>query len=67
MNDELEAKLALLEEHIEKLNEQSRELYDRGWNAAIEHAAGQGYDELLMPFGADTMASFQVWLRKFKR
>lgn len=67
MNNDLEAKLALLEEHIEKLNEQSRELYDRGWNAGLEMAATRLQHEFKQAFGPDTLASVAVFVRDMKK
>lgn len=67
MNDELKARVAMLEEHIDKLNEQSAVLYEQGWNAGLELAACKMIADLRKAFPPDTLASFAAYLKAFKK
>lgn len=67
MNDDLKARVAMLEEHIDKLNEQSAALYESGWNAALEMAAARLQHEFKQAFGPDTLASVAVFVREMKK
>ena len=67
MNDDLEAKIALLEEHIDKLNKHSANLYEQGWNAGLEMAAFKLIHDFEHAFGKDTLASIAVWLKGLKK
>jgi hypothetical protein len=44
-------------------NDVAERVYQNGWNAALEEAAKRIQE---MPFGADTIASFTVYLRDMK-
>ena len=44
-------------------NDIAERVYTQGWNSALEEAAKQIEQ---MPFGADTVASFSVFLRDMK-
>lgn len=44
-------------------NDIAERVYTQGWNSALEEAAKQIEQ---MPFGADTIASFSVFLRDMK-
>lgn len=67
MNDDLEAKIALLEEHIDKLNTQSSALYEQGWNAGLEMAAFKLVTEFEQAFGKDTLASVAIYIKGLKK
>ena len=45
------------------VNDIGERVYQNGWNAALEEAAKRIQE---MPFGADTVASFTVYLRDMK-
>lgn len=66
-NDDLDAKIALLEEHIDKLNAQSVLLYEQGWNAALEMASLKLSQEFNQAFGTDTLASVAIYIKGLKK
>lgn len=64
---ELEQKLALLEQHVEKINESAKSFVDEGWNAALETVAFRLQHDFKHSFGPDTMSSVAAYIRGFKK
>jgi cell division protein FtsB len=67
MSEDLKARVAMLEEHIDKLNEQSAVLYEQGWNAGLEMAAFKLQHEFKQAFGPDTLVSVAVYVKGLKK
>jgi len=43
------------------------ELYDSGWNAALEMAAFRVEHEFVKAFGKDTLSSMAIFIRSLKK
>jgi hypothetical protein len=43
------------------------ELYDSGWNAALEMAAFRVEHEFVKAFGKDTLSSMAIYIRSLKK
>lgn len=43
------------------------ELYDSGWNAALEMAAFRIENEFVKAFGKDTLSSMAIYIRSLKK
>jgi hypothetical protein len=64
---ELEQKLALLEQHVQKINESAKSFVDEGWNAALDMVAFRLIHDHKQAFGPDTLASVAAYIKGFKK
>lgn len=59
--------LKYLEEQVAILNNKATDLYDSGWNNAMDLAASRLDHQFRNAFGSDTLSSIAIYIRSLRK